>query len=164
MTTTCDAARKAIESRQLRGWTGLPAGCAPAALLGVPLDTTWGQRRLGSGHGPVQSRLLELEGYYRPMASVRDGAVVMFDAMNPDLDGGWAALAADLGAPEATHDWVYGTVPMAGGERIYAKRGITVYINRDGDDILHVALYAPTTPDAYARDLRPDLQKKPLRK
>lgn len=161
---SCDEARRALEARQFKAWSGLPSGCAPDTLFGVALDDRWGQRKLGSDFTPVRSRLLDWPGYYRPMASVRDGTAAMFDAMNPELDGGWAALAADLGKPEATFDWWYGTVEMPGGERVYAARGITVFINRDGDDVLHLAVYAPTDVATYQRTLRPDLHKKPMPK
>ncbi|MBE7452250.1 MAG: hypothetical protein HS111_26215 [Kofleriaceae bacterium] len=35
---------------------------------------------------------LELAGYYRPLASVREGSVVLFDGRNPALVDGWPAL------------------------------------------------------------------------
>ena len=157
---SCESARQAIEARLFTGWSGLPAGCSPKTLFGVALDGSWGQRRLGSGRVAAQSRLLEISGYYRPMASVRDGAVAMFDAMNPELASGWPPLAADLGAAETTFDWWYGTVAMPGGERVYASRGITVFTNRDGDDVLHLAVYTPVSVDTYVHTLRPNLEKK----
>lgn len=159
---TCDTARQAIEARRFQGWRGLPASCTPDALFGVAFDdAVWGQRRLGASLATARSRLLDLGGYYRPMASVRDGVVIMFDAMNPVLDAGWPALATDLGAPEATLDWMYGSVAMPGGERVFASRGITVFTNRDGDDVLHIALYPPTSVEGYTQTLRPNLEKKP---
>lgn len=56
----------------------------------------WGQRRLGASLATARSRLLDLGGYYRPMASVRDGVVILFDAMNPVLDAGWPALSTSV--------------------------------------------------------------------
>jgi hypothetical protein len=158
---TCDTARQAIEARRFQGWRGLPASCTSDALFGVPFDDVWGQRRLGSSLATARSRLLELGGYYRPMASVQGGVVVMFDAMNPVLDAGWPALATDLGTSEATLDWTYGSVAMPAGERVYASRGITVFTNRDGDDVLHIAVYPPTSVEIYTGTLRPNLEKKP---
>ncbi|MBL8622200.1 MAG: hypothetical protein JNK64_12880 [Myxococcales bacterium] len=158
-TTTCESARQAVASRRFIGWRGLPAGCDPSALVGVGFDDTWGMRKLGDRFQPARMRLLEWPGYYRPLVSVRDGAVVMIDGTNPELDGGWAALAADLGAPEATRDFVHGTTPMGGGERVYASRGITVFVNPDNDFVVHVAVYPPTTVADYLERLRPSLGK-----
>jgi len=70
-------------------------------------------------------------GGLRPRACVRrDGALALFDATTPDLDGGWPALSADLGPPEATFDWIFGTVAMPAGELVYAKRGLTIFLTR----------------------------------
>jgi hypothetical protein len=160
--TSCEHASEAIRAGRLVGWRGLPAGCSPQALFGVAFDDGWGARKLGSQFEPARMRLLELTGFYRPLVTVRDGTVVMFDATNPVLDGGWGALAADLGAPEASRDFVYSSVTMTGGERIHARRGITVFLNPENDVVLHVALYEPTTVDGYEQRLRPSLDKKPL--
>ncbi len=120
---TCDAAKRAIESRRFIGWRGLPAGCA--------------------------------------LACARDGALVMFDGMTPQLDGGWPALAADLGAPEATFDWIFGTVAMPAGELVYAKRGLTIFSNPENGAVAYITAYVPTTVDEYARLLRPPREKRP---
>ena len=127
---TCDAAKQSIEARRFVGWRGLPPGCAPDVLFGIKLDNTWGVMPLGSSFEKARSHLVELTGYGRALAYVRDGAVAMFDAMAPQLDGGWPALSTDLGAPEATFDWVFGTVAMPVGELVYAKRGLTIVLNR----------------------------------
>jgi hypothetical protein len=157
--TACDDARAAIRKGRFVGWQGLPRECAPAALFGVDFDEGWGLRKLGSALEPARMRLLELGGYYRPLVSVRDGRVVMFDATNPELDGGWTALSADLGAPEAARDFVYSTVTMPGGERIHANRGVTVFLNPENQEVVHIAVYAPTTVADYEAHLRPSLDK-----
>lgn len=158
-TTSCEDAREAIRKGRFVGWQGLPRGCAPTAVFGVDFDESWGLRKLGTEHEAARMRLLDLAGYHRPLANVRDGALVMFDATNPTLDGGWSALSADLGTPEATRDFVYSTVTMSGGERIHASRGITVFLNPENQVVLHVAVYAPTTVEDYERRLRPGLDK-----
>lgn len=159
--STCDTARRAIEARRFIGWQGLPPACTPDQLVGVAFDETWGLRKLGDRFEPTRMRLLELAGYYRPLVNVRDGAVVMVDGYNPELDGGWPALASDLGTPEASRDFVHGTTPMAAGEHIHAARGITVWVNPDNQFVVHVAVYAPTTVDDYLARLRPSLSKQP---
>src|SRR5262245_42249155 len=151
---SCDAARRAIETHHFVGWQGLPAACGPDALFGTPFDDQWGMQSLGASFERARSRVLDLGGYYRPMAYVRDGQVVLFDGMNPELDGGWSPLSAGLGAPEATLDWVLGTTPMPGGERVHAARGITIFLNPANDKVVYVSVYAPTTVDEYSRRLR----------
>lgn len=159
---TCKTARSAIEARRFIGWHGLPSGCSPDALFGVALDERWGDAPLGKRFEHSRSRLLAIDGYYRPLAYVRDGAVAMFDGMNPVLDGGWATLSDDLGAPEARLDWVHATVDMPGGEWIYARRGITIFLNPENDFVIHVSVYVPTTVDGYVGRLRLNREKRPL--
>lgn len=158
---TCDAAKQAIEARRFVGWRGLPPGCAPEVLFGVKLDDTWGVMPLGSSFEKARSHLVELTGYGRALAYVRDGAVAMFDAMAPQLDGGWPALSTDLGAPEATFDWVFGTIAMPAGELVYAKRGLTIFLNPENQAVAYISVYVPTTVQEYARRLRPPREKRP---
>lgn len=156
-TNLCADARAAIEARRFAGWTGLPAGCTPDALFGVPLDDTWGQLPLGASLAPTRSRLLELPGFYRPIARVRDGAVVMFEAALPELADDLPTLLAGLGPPDEVADFVYRDVAMAGGEHVFAGRGVTLFVNRENQRVLHLALYRPTTLATYRDQLRLDL-------
>jgi hypothetical protein len=158
---TCDAAKQAIEARHFVGWRGLPPGCAPDVLFGIKLDDTWGVMPLGSSFEKARSHLIELPGYGRALAYARDGAVAMFDAMAPQLDGGWSALSADLGAPEATFGWFFGTVAMPGGELVHAKRGLTIFLNPENQTVAYISVYVPTTVEEYARRLRPPREKRP---
>jgi hypothetical protein len=157
----CSQAHDRIARVELAGWTGLPAGCPPSAfgLSGDPEE--WAVRPLGDDFRPARFRLLELTGYYRPTVSVRDGAVVLFDGMNPQADLG----ALELGEPEERLDYAHGTLPVDAGEWVFAARGITLFVNTTADTLLHVALYAPTTAAGYRADLRPHLGKtlRPLR-
>lgn len=161
MTTpkTCAEAKQAIEARRFVGWRGLPANCSPDEMFGVKFDEKeWPARMLGKH----STRWLEVEltGYYEPTVSVRDNKVVMFDGMNPELAGGWAPLAADLGEPEAKLDWHRDTLLMKGGEWVYPARGITIFGRAAGNDALHIAVYSPTTLADYKASLRPDLGTK----
>lgn len=158
---TCDAAKRAIELRRFAGWRGLPGGCTPDAIFGIKLDDTWGMQPLGSSFEKARTHLIELAGYGRALAYVRDGALVLFDAMSPSLDGGWPGLSGDLGAPEATFDWIFGTVAMPAGEIVYAKRGLTIFLNPENQAVAYIAVYVPTTVDEYARSLRPPREKRP---
>jgi hypothetical protein len=157
---TCDEAKQAIATRHFVGWRGLPAGCTSDAMFGVKFEEKeWPARILGK----KSTRWLELEGvpgYDEPIVSVRSNVVVMFDGMNPELDGGWAPLKADLGEPEAKLDWYRDTLLMKEGEWVYPARGITIFGRAAGDDALHIAVYAPTTLAEYKASLRPELGTK----
>jgi len=157
---SCGAAKLAIEARRFVGWHGLPTGCASDAMFGIKLDDSWGLQPLGSSFEKARSHVVELAGYGRSLAYARDGAIVMFDAMAPKLDGGWPALAADLGAPEATFDWIFGTIAMPAGELVYAKRGLTIYLNPENQAVAYITVYVPTTIDDYASRLRPPREKR----
>ena len=117
----------------------------------------WPVRTLGSV--PTRWHRLEVHGYYRPMVSAREGVVVLFDGMNPQLDGGWPSLARDLGEPEAKLEWIDGSVPTPDGELVYAARGITVFLDTDMT-ARHIAVYQPASIDEYVKTLRPRLGKK----
>lgn len=155
---TCDEARRAIEARQYVGWRGLPDACSAADLFGIPADDEWGTRRLGSES--ARQRLLDIEGYHRPLLSVRNDAVVLFDGAYPKLEGGWDALRADLGDPVERLDYQDGTIVVTGGERVYPDRGIAVFVSSDASEIYHVAVFAPTTIDVYKDRLRPSYAEK----
>jgi hypothetical protein len=163
MMVTCDSAREQIEARCFIGWHGLPPACTPDALFGVPIDGTWGELPLGRRFEPARSRLLEIDGYYRPLVYVRGGVVVLFDGTNPALSGDWKYLSADLGQPDAIQDWVHGTICMPSGLRIYASRGITIFLNPENDFVIHASLYAPSTVKEYLARLLVDWNKRSLR-
>jgi hypothetical protein len=161
---SCEEVREAIAARRFVDWRGLPPGCTAEQLFGVPLDSSWGALPLGDAREQARSRLLEIPGYYRPLAYARDGVVVAFDAMNPELDGDAPALAKSLGPPDATLDWIFGTVSMPGGEQVHAARGITLSLNPETQGVVYVTVYAPTTVETYLKRLRPPREKRPLRR
>lgn len=158
----CGAAREAIARCAFVGWRGLPAGCPTDALLpGLPAAPAEARpvRHLGAELRPATFVLLDLAPYYRPMASFEGRRLVLVDGMNPELDGGLAPLLADLGAPAQRLDWFYGTLAIPRGEWIFPERGITLFLNTDADEALHVALYHPASAAEYLRALRPNLRK-----
>jgi len=106
--------------------------------------------------------VLDLPGWYRPMANFRDGGLILVDGMTPELDGGADPLLADLGTPATRLDGDFGTLPISQGEWLYPEHGITLFLNTTSDKVLHLALYAPTTLDVYLGSLRPPLAKRPL--
>jgi hypothetical protein len=159
---TCDEGRERIARVSFVGWAGLPPGCRPGDLFERfpredPAD--WPRRPLGEDYEPVAFAQLDLARYYRPAANLRDGALVLFDGMNPQLDGGLEPLLADLGAPAVRLDYAHGTLGVGSGELVFCDRGITLFVNTTGDTALHVALYHVTTVDDYRRRLRLHLGK-----
>jgi len=151
----CEQARRRIEQVALEDWDGLPDGCRPETF-GAPAETEqWALRPLGEEFERAHFRVLEIAGYYRPTISVRDGAVVLFDGMNPAFEGDPAAF----GSPGERLDYAHGTLPVPAGEWVYAERGITLFVNTTADTLLHVALYAPTSVPEYRARLRPHLGK-----
>ena len=160
----CDRARAAILERNFTAWRGLPDDCGIAELFDKtqPDSAKMAARSLGDNFVRTAFAVLEVPGYYRPTVSIRDGRLVLFDAMNPELAGGFAPLHATLGEPDARLDWVYGSVPFPKGEWPYPARGITVFVNDTEDRALHVALYRATTLATYRAELRPHLAKQAL--
>lgn len=156
-----DTVRDLIVSAQLVGWHGLPAACRPNDLFGeLSNDTSeWAQRPLGEDYERAAFAVLDLPNYYRPTVSVRDGEVVLFDGMNPELAGGLCPLLEDLGLPETELDYSHGTLPVPRGEWVFPRRGVTLFLNATGESALHVALYQATSVEAYRRRLRPHLGK-----
>jgi len=157
----CNQIRQAVEGRDFIGWKGLMAGCASGEIIaGLPTSLRdLPARYLGEDYRPVAFVLLALAGYYRPMASFDGDRLVMIDGALPELHGGLEPLLADLGAPEAQLDWYYGTLEIKAGERVFPRRGITLFLNTTRDKALHIALFHPTALDTYNRELRPHLRK-----
>ena len=55
-----------------------------------------------------------------------------------------------------------GTFEVEANEYVYARRGLTLYVNRAVDTTLRIAAFAPSSLERYQRDLRLDLQMKRL--
>jgi len=72
----------------------------------------------------------------------------------PLADDGSLLGIPELGEPDAELDLPFGPLSIAGGERVYAARGLTVCVNPRSGVLLAVRGYPPTTPDEYRRRLR----------
>lgn len=155
--------RKAIEIRDFVGWSGLPSTCDPHDVFDdFPTDLSdRAERPLGDTFEPATFVVLDMGGYYRPTASIRDGSLVLFDGMTPELAGGTQRLLDALGPATARLDWYFGTLEVKGGEWVYPERGMTLFMNSTGDKALHIALYKSTDLKTYANTLRPHLRKEP---
>lgn len=162
-------------------WPGLPAGTVLADLQGMPADTDDGDtdgdadaggalaafaaaledddRRPGEAGDPpqlVQWLPVEAPRYAGGLRLWIDGAdVLAVEGVHP-LDAAGAFLPApDLGTPEETCDAQLGPLLLAGGERVYAARGLAVRLNPENGLLLSLVGFAPTTAQYYLARLRP---------
>ncbi len=157
--STCKLIRTAIEARNFSDWQGIAAECSAQDLFDDVPDETSDRPHRTLGKLDANWVILKLPGYYRPMASFRDGRFILFDAMNPDIAEKASTLTALFGKPAATLDWWYGTLEMKSSQLVYPNRGITLYLNPETDNVLHVALYSPTDLDNWIQTLQPNLRK-----
>jgi len=139
-----------LAAARLTGWQGLPGG-----LRGVPrddaLDVVLGSDRVGA-----ELVLLDDPGAgCSARAWLRNGEVVLVEVSWRAAAPAWPADG--LEPPEARHDIQDGLVVVNAGERVYPGRGLCVVTNQDGTLARHFFGFVPTTLEAYARELRPDL-------
>ena len=150
-----DALSRLLDAADVSGWTGLPADAAEAlgVVGGTPstFDGLLGDPPAVTSWVPLSTRRFT-DGL---RAWVREGRVVLIEGVMPvDGDGGLLAIP-ELGEPDAEFDHVFGPLTIAGGERVYATRGLAVCVNPKSGVLLAVRGYAPTTPEDYRRHLRP---------
>jgi hypothetical protein len=50
---------------------------------------------------------------------------------------------------------------MPAGEPVFARRGLTIFLNPENQVVAYITVYVPTTADEYARRLRPPREKRP---
>ena len=161
--TSCESAIRVFAARDFRNWTGLPDACtleqvtqhAPLLNEGV------GLARLG--RTKRQFRMLTVPDYDQAVRVWLDGPkVLMLDVQTPKFPSDVAVVLNELGEPEAKLDYVWGTLPVAAGELVYAKRGLTLFAAPTGLTIFHLAAFSPTTVDRYVENYRLHLGKKPF--
>jgi hypothetical protein len=153
----CASEVRAFLGKRFAELHGLPPACRlddVATALGGPAasDTGW----LGEQPRRASFRMAVVAGYADPIRIWHDqGGLVMLDAEYPAAPGGWPALRAALGAPDAKLDYRWGVVTVAGGEWVYLSRGLSVFLTPALDTVVRVAAFAPTSLAAYRQTLRP---------
>lgn len=155
---TCEKALQQLKSMDLRGWTGLPGACTKADVTAVFAggDDAGGRFHLGSEFDAATFHMLSFPGHTEPLQMwLVDGDVRLLETEDPKLVGGLDALKADLGEPEATLEFAWDVLTVK-GELVWPGKGITVFVNPGNQVVLRVAVYAPTTLDAYKKHLRVD--------
>ena len=160
---SCESAIRIFAAREFGNWTGLPATCTLEQVTQhVPLlNEGVGLARLGGTKR--QFRMLTMPGFDHAVRVWLDGpGVLMLDVQAPKFTSDVAVVLNELGEPEAKLDYVWGTLPVAAGELVYAKRGLTLFAAPNGLAIFHLAAFSPTTVDRYVENYRLHLGKKPF--
>lgn len=161
--TSCESAIRIFATRDFGRWTGLPASCTLEEVTKhwSLLNDGVGLARLG--RTKRQFRMLVVEGYEHPVSVWLDGPrVLMLDVQTPKLSSDVAVVLNELGEPDAKLDYVWGTLPVAEGEWVYPKRGLSLFLAPTRLAIFHIAVFSPTTVDGYAEKYRLHLGKKPF--
>ncbi len=158
--TDCEKAKQMITAGDFREWKGFPEGCDWTAWTGsLPVDWQEVMRRpLGTSFRNGYQLFFELKRYEHPSLSFAESKPILFESRGPELLA-FDSLLIALGKPKARLDWDYGTLPLPQCEYIYPERGITLFMNLEGDRALHIALYAATTQKDYVANLRPGFKK-----
>lgn len=161
--TSCESAIRIFAARDFRNWTGLPATCTLEQVTQhLPLlNEGVGLARLG--RTKRQFRMLVVGGYDHSVRVWLDGPrVLMLDVQTPKFTSDVLVVLNELGEPEAKLDYVWGTLPIAAGEWVYAKRGLSLFVEPTGPTVFHLAAFSPTTVDGYVEGYRLHLGKKPF--
>jgi hypothetical protein len=154
---TCEVAIHNILNREFTNWRGFPENCNFEMLTGkltkdidsLPIF------RLGNKFNEVRKLKLNLEGYYAPSVYFYNGKLFLFEAMILALSESDSILINSLGEPEKILDWDFGLLPLPNSEFIFAKRGITLFLDSTHSKIHQIALYKPTTSEEYIAKIRP---------
>lgn len=155
-TTPCQRALAPLVRRELASLRGLPAGCTPedvATALGPSGEPSRG--RLGDPARDVQLRFYRVAGWKQEIRGwYEHDRLLLVDLDRPDPAEGWQAFVQSLGEPDGRLDYAWRIHTLRDAEWIYASRGLAVVVKPDPGLILRLALFAPTTVERYAHDLR----------
>ena len=161
--TSCESAIRIFAAREFGNWTGLPASCTLEEVTQYLPLLNEGVGLAGLGRIKMQFRMLVVQGYEHPVRVWLDGPrVLMLDVQTPKLSSDVAVVLNELGEPEAKLDYVWGTLPIAAGEWVYPKRGLSLFVAQTGVAIFHLAAFSPATLDGYVENYRLNLGKKPF--
>jgi hypothetical protein len=150
----CHAAIRAFLAGRFADAPALPAGCSVDAVADLlvsaggnpanPGNAGTSRRSLrwrlvtAAGGGPARIRLWH------------DGsAIVMLEQEDPEIPGGWPALATSLGAPDAKLDFYKDVVAVPGGQWVYGGRGLAFFSSLADQKLDRVVMFAPTGVDQY---------------
>ena len=162
MTHTCATAISDFATGKLSE-VRLPSGCALAEATRA-IDRLATARdmvgNLGTEQVQVRWRAIDVGVAGARLLLWHDSEhVLALELESPRPAGGWPALHATLGAPDAKLAYWNDVVEAKDGMWIYAQRGLAVYTSLADTELVRAVLFAPTTVDGYqarlARSLAP---------
>jgi hypothetical protein len=150
---------------ELSGWRGLERETTiddVVAVFAVDREFT-GTSPLGATFEPAGWMAAAAEAFPGGIRVWHRGDLVaLLDAHAGLGTAADAALLAELGEPEARWDGALGPIPVPGSEWVYARRGLTLYVDPETRRVDRVLAYAPTSVEAYAQRARPHTDVVPL--
>ncbi len=163
--SACLDALHAFAAKAFAGWRGLPQSCSVDDVLGVfaPQSEWIGAGALGRDSVPASYRFCTAPSYAAPIRLwFVESQIRLLEAEGP-LDGlPFAALAAQMGEPEAKLDTWFGFARVEAGEWVYAARGIAFAGDSGCRQVHRLWVFAPATLEHYLQTLRVDLRQRPL--
>jgi hypothetical protein len=157
----CAAALEGLLADGVGAWQGLPAGCHPGEVALADADPSPGMADLGLRKAFFRSGTLA--GAPAQLWTTTDEQEILMLAVEaPAFVRTGAAATERLGAPERRLDSARGTVPLPASEWVYARRGLAVFVDPDGDAVWRATLFRPCTPDEYEAEFRVDLLERRL--
>jgi hypothetical protein len=107
--------------------------------------------------------MLVVPGYDHPVRIWLDGPqALLLDVQYPTFSSEISVLLKELGEPEAKLDYVWGTLPIDGGEWVYPNRGLTLFMPANHLSVFHLAVFLRTTMQTYEENFGLHLGKKPF--
>lgn len=155
---SCFAALARVADCTLIDWNGLPPGCRLADLetFCQPVAAPALDLALGDKREPATARRYHCATGRSLRAWSRDGGLVQLD-----IDGPLPLDPTPLGEPEARLTARIGFATYAGGEWVFARRGLAVGVSPDPGVVLYAAVFVPTSVDSYRERIRIDRAQRP---
>jgi hypothetical protein len=150
----CRSTAERFVAKDLKGWAGLPANCPADGLQ------DWFPGLAGEGHGTLGSDEVEyrfyavvVDGFPEPVRFyTRRGLLAVIRAEYWTVDPAEGAATLDrLGEPAARQDLVWRHQVIAGGEWVYADRGLAFGVLSQTMAIVTAAGFAPCSVENYSR-------------
>ena len=162
---SCAAVLERLASGRLADFAGLPGGCKLADV-----ERAWGPAmahsvaaQLGRDRVKTDHRRFQVSGHDQPARVWHDGdRVLLVDLEYPGLGEDADSLRKTLGAPDAEESFSWGVLVLEKAEWVYARRGLTLFVNPETREVLRWAAYAPTDAAAYLRRLELRLAEREL--
>lgn len=154
--TPCATAIRNLAAGKLAEAT-LPASCTLAeatAVLAALAQARDAIGTLGTDRVQVRWRAIDTGIAGERLRLWHDGSnVLAVEIEAPRPAGGWDALRAVLGAPEAKLSYWDGVVESKDGQWIYAARGMAVFTTLADTELARAVAFPPTTVAVYQERL-----------